>query len=532
MNGQGITFDMPIVADPFGTAAKAYALDEARLRNRLMHMQMKDIWEDKQVNRLMSMIPNQILTQHPWESRYGGQFDPATGQPLPGAEAGAAAGAVPVTPQVWEAEAASPETMTTLTPQNKLALLSQNPQYRGLSEAFSRRGLEEVGKDQALTKSALEGIAKIHTISPEASVRAFNNNPRLTALTGGPISMEGTGSIKEYRDETGNVVGYSIRKPDGKWSMVPAKDPTTADAAYLAGKIDQMQKDHPEWPRKRVLFEAGKAIRTENDERQKEKVTFRAMVADAQKVREEDRKEQKGFKGWGEEEKEMSYWTRIITGKDPKFAWGDRNSYTAFQEGLNKFIRAQGMTPAQVARVNTDYKAADRSVANQRKIYDMMYGFAENIKGQIKKVEGIFKTLPRTQIRLLNMPIVELRKRALGSGPEAAAASYLIEISNEIGKLSTGSAASIRELSESAQQQWAKIHDGTLPWKDLEKVLRTTEEQADMRIRTSKQAMDMTRQAIESLMETTKIPPFRVSEPDIIRQAQEELERRRKGGVQ
>jgi len=97
------------------------------------------------------------------------------------------------------------------------------------------------------------------------------------------------------------------------------------------------------------------------------------------------------------------------------------------------------------------------------------------------------------------MPIVALRRTAAGSGDEASVASYLIEISNEIGKLSTGSSASIRELSESAQERWNNIHDPKLTFEDMMKILRTTKVQANDRLRSAEIAMDVTRSAIERL---------------------------------
>jgi hypothetical protein len=163
--------------------------------------------------------------------------------------------------------------------------------------------------------------------------------------------------------------------------------------------------------------------------------------------------------------------------------------------------------------MRSDYKAGDMSLRNQKKIYDMSNSFVMNINSQIGKVKEIYSKLPRTQYKLLNIPIRELRVRAKGSGEEAAAASYLVEISNEIGKLSTGSAASIRELSESAQKQWAKIHDGTLPMKDMVIVLDTTQEQANMRLQSLEDAMDMTRRLIQGSGTARPVNPPNPTQP-------------------
>jgi hypothetical protein len=157
------------------------------------------------------------------------------------------------------------------------------------------------------------------------------------------------------------------------------------------------------------------------------------------------------------------------------------------------------ITPGQVAAMRSDYRANDKSLSNQKKIYDMMHGFVLNINKQVDEVSRIYGKLPRTQTKLLNIPIKELRKRVTGSGEEAIAKSYLIEISNEIGKLSTGSSASVRELGEQAQKQWQAIHDESLSYNDLMKVLKATKDQANMRISSSDEAMRYTRQAIEGV---------------------------------
>lgn len=170
-----------------------------------------------------------------------------------------------------------------------------------------------------------------------------------------------------------------------------------------------------------------------------------------------------------------------------------------------KIAKERGWTPNDVLRIRADYKAMDKSVTSQRKVYDLMHGFVINMDKQMDRVDAIYKQLPRAQYRLLNIPIVKLRTIAEGSGEEASAAAILIELGNESGKLSTNSAASIRELSESAQKQWAKIHDNQLSYNELKKVLAITRGLGHDRLNSTKEAMDFTLQGIKSLGKTA--PP-------------------------
>jgi hypothetical protein len=169
-----------------------------------------------------------------------------------------------------------------------------------------------------------------------------------------------------------------------------------------------------------------------------------------------------------------------------------------------EIAKTNNWTPNDILRMQADYKAMDGSMKNQRKIYDMMTGFVINMDKQMERLDAIYQKLPRSQYKLLNIPFVKLRTMAEGSGEEASAAALLIELGNESGKLSTNSASSIRELSESAQKQWAKIHDQTLSYNELKKVLQTTKQLGHDRLNSTKAAMDFTLQGIQALGSTNQ----------------------------
>lgn len=195
----------------------------------------------------------------------------------------------------------------------------------------------------------------------------------------------------------------------------------------------------------------------------------------------------------------------LLTGK-LTFTGMSGQGRTAMINDATAIAKERGWTPNMILRMQTDFRAMDKSVTNQRKNYDMMNGFVINMDKQMERFRELYKDFPRSQYRLLNIPIVKLRQVALGIGEEAAAAAILVELGNESGKLSTNSAASIRELSESAQKQWGKIHDNLLSPKEIEKVLVTTKNLGHDRLTSTKDAMDFTLQGIESLGEVGNKP--------------------------
>jgi hypothetical protein len=188
----------------------------------------------------------------------------------------------------------------------------------------------------------------------------------------------------------------------------------------------------------------------------------------------------------------------LLTGKLPFTGMGGAGR----KEMINKaaeIAKTNNWTPNDILRMQADYKGMDGSMKNQRKIYDMMTGFVINMDKQMERLDAIYQKLPRSQYKLLNIPFVKLRTMAEGSGEEASAAALLIELGNESGKLSTNSASSIRELSESAQKQWARVHDQTLSYTELKKVLETTKRLGHDRLNSTKAAMDFTLQGIQAL---------------------------------
>jgi hypothetical protein len=135
-----------------------------------------------------------------------------------------------------------------------------------------------------------------------------------------------------------------------------------------------------------------------------------------------------------------------------------------------------------------------------------MNAFVLNINKQIEKVKQLFDNNDRVGLRLLDLPVRELMVRAKGSGDEAVKASYLLEISNEIGKLSSGASASVQQLSDSAKEDWKKVHDVNLSMSEIMKVVNATRDQANMRMDSWREAKEQVRKQIQGIGTTVPAP--------------------------
>lgn len=149
--------------------------------------------------------------------------------------------------------------------------------------------------------------------------------------------------------------------------------------------------------------------------------------------------------------------------------------------------------------------AVKSSLMLQQKQRGMMGSFVKNLNKQLTRVDTVIKdVISRIGVRGIDLPLRELNVRFKGSGHEKVLESYLIEISNEIGKLSTGSSASIRELSTDAQERWAKIHDPNLSFKELKKILDETQTMANMRLDSTDEEINETLGMLDNIREERK----------------------------
>ncbi len=206
------------------------------------------------------------------------------------------------------------------------------------------------------------------------------------------------------------------------------------------------------------------------------------------------------FKDWTPEAKEQEFTLHMITGKPPVSAAGlGGNDRQQYGKEYAQWKVDKGIRPQDVGLMQADYKSGDMSLRNMTKQEAPMEAFVGNINKQIDKVKQLYDNNDRTGLRLIDLPVRELKMRAVGSGDEAVKASYLLEISNEIGKLSSGASASVQQLSDSAKEDWKKVHDPNLSLSEIMKVVNATRDQANMRLSTWKAAKETVRNQIKSI---------------------------------
>lgn len=159
-------------------------------------------------------------------------------------------------------------------------------------------------------------------------------------------------------------------------------------------------------------------------------------------------------------------------------------------------------TPAEAALDVIGSQADTRAIQGSLNFLDKqlsaMGSFVANIEMQVDKVAELSKDLKTYDTRLLNVPLRMLRGKILGSSLQAKYDMYLTEIEGEIGKLATGATASVAELSASAQEKWAKIHDKNLSVKDMLSLLEETKEAAKMRKKSVEIQLELARKRMRN----------------------------------
>lgn len=229
----------------------------------------------------------------------------------------------------------------------------------------------------------------------------------------------------------------------------------------------------------------------------------------------------KSFRDWDKTDKDKAVKDYILTGKPYKFSNRDAASTQQYAEYTQKFLEENGLSPEDILNIRQEVSANATSIKTQQKNRDMASSFVKNISGQLIEIEKLYNDIDRTNAKIANVPIRALNTQIKGSGKEQALASYLMEVSREIGKLSTGSQASIAELSVDAQKKWDKIHDGSLPWREIKEVLKATKDQADIRLKAMDNAISELQARNDTVIdryakrETSKQPQVQTTDRDI-----------------
>jgi len=495
------------------------ALEEAKLRNRLMDMQLKEAETGKkfkdevansllvpQTSRNVSLTGPSQLTQVPLASPGGvlgaGQRTPSGGisenTPAAPAVPGEKVALPPMTPEQY----ASPEMQEVLNSpaftadvqdKSTIPLLERGKAF-GLSEAVLRQNpaaaLDFIEKkeaeQQALMDKKINMIKDINTVNPNMAANLWNSDPVLSKQ--GKMEVAANGEVQEVKVD-GEVIGYNIRKPDGKYEYRDAGNNTVNDfKTFYKG----YKQEHPGATDAQV----SRAWHAMKMDESKQRMQFSVTVAgEKDKARTQS---QGSFSSWTPEDKAFWFDQQIATGAPTvRFGFGDRKSWNDYNKEFAAYARDQGVTGEDQVVAKADYKGLTSSLAQQQKNAGMMGSFVSNLNKQVDRVDAVGNDIvKRVGVRALDMPIRKLKTEFIGSGNENILAAYTVEISNEIGKLSTGSAASIRELSVEAQARWAKIHDPNLSLRQLEIILNETKAMGNMRMESVNEEIQRTKELL------------------------------------
>jgi hypothetical protein len=210
------------------------------------------------------------------------------------------------------------------------------------------------------------------------------------------------------------------------------------------------------------------------------------------------------YSQWTPEEKVWWFENLKATGQKPDLGAGGASSKARqqFTRDYAEWNRKQGVTGEQAIiageAFKTDTKALNASIVQQQKQLGSMGSFVKNMDSQIAKVGELSKKISTFDTRLLNMPLRAVRGRIVGSPQQAKYDMYLAEIESEIGKLATGAAGSVSELSVGAQEKWAKIHDKNLSINDMLQLLQETSAAGKLRMKSVNDQLQETRDAMKN----------------------------------
>jgi len=204
----------------------------------------------------------------------------------------------------------------------------------------------------------------------------------------------------------------------------------------------------------------------------------------------------------GGDSEDVAAWAKAV--KEGRANLADVPNRGTVRSRVVKMIEQGG--GADYAANKSDNAGFNASITQQQKQVGAMGSFVKNMDSQISKVSELSKRLSTFDTRLLNVPLRAVRGRIAGSADQAKYDMYLTEIESEIGKLATGSAGSVSELSVGAQQKWEKIHDKNLSIKDMLSLLQETREAGKLRMKSVQDQLGETRSQMRNRGGTTTPP--------------------------
>lgn len=187
---------------------------------------------------------------------------------------------------------------------------------------------------------------------------------------------------------------------------------------------------------------------------------------------------------WTDEQLDFMADKLIATGEKPMKTRGPEANYLnqVVEQLAAKKQMSKGVGGAETTFLQKDRKAIQTSITAQEKQRGSMVSFVANLSAQVDHVKDIAEEINTFDTRFLNKPLIWVKKKLKGDPQLSKYEVYLGEIQSEIGKLSSGSTASVSELSQGAREKWESILDENLSINDMIQVLEEVKEAGNIRM--------------------------------------------------
>jgi hypothetical protein len=408
-------------------------------------------------------------------------------------------------------------------PQNALleALQKQKPGQppRGM--------LDMMGRNVPNQQPNMANVPQIPGPAPQSPFMAASPQQQSTQLASASQSPEFQALMKQNPmaaqaalarlkgiPEQGKMAAFEAQKAETELAYKKAQTQKELAEARKVG--DPLQKANKEELTRLSLYGETQDIK-DKAKRILDDMTAREVRVSKEK-KDSGKDTSSNWRTWDDEAKNLAVEDYIMTRKRP-FAYGDRENNAAFQKYAFTSLAKAGIKESDLLSMTAEQKADAASLVGQQKGYDMASSYVKNMNSQLKEIKALLdKNVSRLGVRGADAVKRWGLTTLIGSSEEQKVSMILLDLSNEAGKLSSGSQQSVRQLSDSAADHWNKIHDPNLSIEDLKKVIDETGALANMRLDSLKSQKEETQARIKgrpSVFKGSKPAPSAGSKTDL-----------------
>jgi hypothetical protein len=481
------------VYNPLDVQMKVQAINEAKIRNRVNAMKMREEFQKERRRsnwKALSNDPRGVFNP------VSGQFSSPTMQQSHGSPSGVTQTAGPM---VGPAPTPTPDQAPQQVQQQQVPVqnIQNAPQP---SEAISNSDKAAIRGQKKLISMAQSVKSLVDQAKKDPAARA-----RIKKMTD---SLDNDPDHQAYIKKAGfDEMKYSMDQETGEGKYILAKNWNKEELEQYAdnapnGQILKPLSKHP--GKYMIEFNDDGAVvgfntysKEEGEDLSKYTVSQWIDMSLHDPDPEKRQRAKEVLEGLGdfETEKYKQKYSGEATEEDYRFAGEIYNKTGKMPPlGRSSYGRVQvlrwarilneekGQNVSQLVSGQAQISALQGSLKNIQKQENMMSSFVRNLDEQNIRIKMAMDAIKRTDARFLNVPWRKFKKEIKGSADEAILDMYLTEISTEVGKLASGSAASIAALPEGARVKWESIHDPNLPLSELYKLLNETLAGAHLRM--------------------------------------------------